>query len=408
MLTLLLACSNSVPLGSAPVSPSAVDHETVLADWIVDCHGGADFDTIGEAIDAAESEQTIDVKPCTYAENIDFGGKALVLRSTGGSANTVIEAPGGTAVRAASGESDGTAIIGFTISGGTDATGGAVYVDFSSLRLEDVLLTDNRATYLVYAESGDVELEDVTFAGNSLRNGALVYASRGGLVVHDTSFDCDNGAYGIYTGHGSAYVDDSSFACAAAASSYWNHTVGRIRRSVIDGPIAVEAETDHYDDFVVIENSIARGGISANYGSLTVRNSVIDGQVSVTNTYSLTQIEGTIFTGATCAISSAMVVIPDTDTGDTAIPDVVGPFVVRNNLFWDVPRSNCTGTDYVGVDDNIEGDPLFADFAADDVHLGSGSPAVDAGPEDTGYADVDGSRNDIGVFGGHGSMDGGW
>ncbi len=385
-----------------------MDHETVLADWTVDCRGRGDFPTIGEAIAAAEPEQVIDVRPCTYSENVDFSGKSLTIRSTGDSSDTIIQADGGTVVRVASGEGDGTSMTGFTLSGGTDTTGAGLYVDFSAIRLEDVLFTDNRGSYVVASESGDVEMENVSFAGNSLRSGALVYAVRGDIVAHDTSFECDNGAYGLYTAHGSAYIDESSFGCGAAESNFWNHTVGQIRRSVVDGAIVIESETDHYDDVIAIENSIVHGDVSANYGSLLVRNSVVDGKVSVTNTYTLTTIEGTILTGATCAISSALVVIPDTDTGDTAVPALVEPFVVRNNLFWNVPRSNCVGADYVGVDENIEGDPLFADFAADDVHTGPGSPAVDAGPEDTAYQDIDGTRNDIGVYGGHGSMEGGW
>ena len=48
------------------------------------------------------------------------------------------------------------------------------------------------------------------------------------------------------------------------------------------------------------------------------------------------------------------------------------------------------------------------DPGAGDWTLGSGSPGVDAGPDASGYADVDGSRNDIGVYGGPFSIGGGW
>jgi hypothetical protein len=412
MILSLLACAISVPLsdvGGVANAPRGVDHQNAVADWLVDCNGGADFESIGEAIDAAEPGETIDVRPCTYAENIDFGGKSLTLRSTGDSSDTVIEARGGSVVRVASGESDGTAMIGFTLSGGNASDGAAVYIDFASLSLQDVLVTDNEGTYLVESVSGDLELDDVTFAGNSLRGGVLVYSDRGGLVAKDSTFACDNGSYIVYSGHGSAYIDDSSLSCSGGYAQYWEHTVGQVRRSVVDGTLLVESELDHYDDKMVVENSIVHGDVSANYGSLVIRNSVIDGRVTATNTYTSTVLEGNVFTGATCAITGALIVIADTaDTADTAATLPVDPFTVRNNLFWDVTRPNCTGDTYVGIDANIAGDPLFADFDADDMHPGAGSPVIDAGPEDTGYEDVDGSRNDIGVYGGHGSMDGGW
>lgn len=405
MLTLLLACDVGVPLGR-PDAPERVDHEVATADWTVDCAGGADFETIGDAIDAASSEQVIDVAPCTYSENINFGGKSLTIRGTSGSSETILQASTGAVVTATTGEGEGTAIIGFTLTGGNYTYGSAVYMDFSALRLEDVLITDNQGSYVIYSASGDLELEGVTFAGNSLRGGMLIYASKGAVLANNSSFECDNGSYGAYFSHGSAYVDRASFTCDGTYATYWEHAVGRLRRSDLTGSVVVVSEDDHYDDVVTIENSIIHGGVGSTYGSLALVNSVMDGQLTASSTYTSTRIEGNVFTGSTCAISSDLVVIRD--SADTSIIYPVDPFTVRNNLFWDVARPNCDGDTYVGVDGNIEGDPLFTDYAGGDLHLGAGSPAIDAGPEDDGYDDVDGSRNDIGVYGGRSSLDGGW
>ncbi|RKY56305.1 MAG: hypothetical protein DRP96_11395, partial [Candidatus Neomarinimicrobiota bacterium] len=62
----------------------------------------------------------------------------------------------------------------------------------------------------------------------------------------------------------------------------------------------------------------------------------------------------------------------------------------------------------IGWNGNISADPMFVedyDFYGDsivDVHLQWGSPCIDAGHPDTRYNDVDGSRNDIGAYGGPG------
>ena len=49
----------------------------------------------------------------------------------------------------------------------------------------------------------------------------------------------------------------------------------------------------------------------------------------------------------------------------------------------------------------IDADPKFTDLANGDFTLASDSPAINAGPPDPQYNDRDGSRNDIGMFGGH-------
>lgn len=49
---------------------------------------------------------------------------------------------------------------------------------------------------------------------------------------------------------------------------------------------------------------------------------------------------------------------------------------------------------------NLSGDPLFVNLDSENYHLLTGSPAVNAGNPDPQYNDIDGSRNDIGAYGG--------
>ena len=64
----------------------------------------------------------------------------------------------------------------------------------------------------------------------------------------------------------------------------------------------------------------------------------------------------------------------------------------------------------IGLFGNFAADPMFVedyDFRGDtifDVHLQYGSPCIDAGHPDPRYNDIDGSRNDIGAYGGPGGQ----
>jgi hypothetical protein len=67
------------------------------------------------------------------------------------------------------------------------------------------------------------------------------------------------------------------------------------------------------------------------------------------------------------------------------------------NAWWDAPEPVWGEGVRLG-EGNFEADPLFA--GDDDFHLGVGSAAIDAGDPGPLLADTDGTRNDIGAFGG--------
>ena len=67
------------------------------------------------------------------------------------------------------------------------------------------------------------------------------------------------------------------------------------------------------------------------------------------------------------------------------------------NAWWDVPEPVWGEGIHLG-EGNIEADPFFD--GGDDFHLGADSAAIDAGDPDPLLADPDGTRNDIGAFGG--------
>jgi hypothetical protein len=166
--------------------------------------------TIQAAIAMAFDGDVIHVLPGTYEGNLDFEGKAITLRSTGGAGvTTIVPSAMGAIVRCESGEGADTAIEGFTIRFGesndygaglrcvggspsvtdcvfaqndADLGGGAVYVEEASPTFAGCTFTANRAAPFggnghggaIYVESGAPSFSSCEFAENSasLRGGA--------------------------------------------------------------------------------------------------------------------------------------------------------------------------------------------------------------------------------------------
>ena len=112
----------------------------------------APFDTIQEAIDVAPDGVTIVVRPGTYRENIDLGGRNLHL--TGIDAEAPLETPlpvidggaVGPVVRFTQGEDPNCLLAGFVLTGGRDPQAGAILFSDASPTLLNCLIVGNRTT----------------------------------------------------------------------------------------------------------------------------------------------------------------------------------------------------------------------------------------------------------------------
>jgi hypothetical protein len=398
---LLLACASSGlvgPIDPAEPQTSPGDATPAGADADapairVDCEGGGDFDRLSDAVEAAQDGDEIAVAPCTYEETLDFRGKTLRVVATDGPETTIL-APRGTAagILAENGEGTGTLVEGFTVDGGGGGSYAAVHADFSSLRLVDVVVTGGRGFVSVYGKSADLALERVEISGNSPSYGTDLYASKGAVVATELDLRCDDARVGAFLGHGSAMFDRSTVSCPRGTSMDWEHAVGRIQRSTLSGDVVILHEDDHFDDTVHLTNTVLDGSLSSTYGTLDVRNSIVTGGIALSLVYLDTVVEGSAVLDARCGITS-----------DSA------ELTVRNNLFHGNSANACGSLDDpAGSSGNLEADPEFRDPDAGDWRLGASSPGIDAGPDDDGYEDVDGSRNDVGVYGGPYSIGGGW
>src|SRR5687768_1947272 len=110
----------------------------------------ADAATLQAGIALGAPGDTIEVDPGTYSgpgnRDVDFGGKALVLRSVAGAAVTILDCQAsGRGLVFQAGEGNAAVVEGFTITNGRVARGGAIFCSGAAPTIRDCVLIANRA-----------------------------------------------------------------------------------------------------------------------------------------------------------------------------------------------------------------------------------------------------------------------
>jgi predicted outer membrane repeat protein len=148
--------------------------------------------SIQAAISGASDGQTILVAPGTYHEAINFMGKAVTLRSSGGADVTVIDGSGlnTSVVTFDSGEGLDSVLDGFTITGGTGTgaytkIGGGIFVDVTSPTIANCVLTGNTASGGggAYLAGSSGVLTNCRFEGNQTTGSDTNAGGGAGLLV---------------------------------------------------------------------------------------------------------------------------------------------------------------------------------------------------------------------------------
>lgn len=387
MLWLLLACG----VTTAPGSPADGARERKFRVLTVDCNGGADYDDIDSAISDAKSGDRIEVAPCTYEGTISFKGRAVRVVATGGPEVTkIVGSPGEPAVKAKKGEAAMAVLEGFTVTGGGGPEEPAIHVSFSSLTLRDCVISGNTGTNTLYSVAGHVVLDGCTIEDNTTSEGIILRQRRGMTVLKGSTLRCGDQGVGYTTEHGASFVDGSTIDCPGNTPVLVHNSDGRLQRSVLRGVVQIENEI--LEDSVernVIENSVLLDGARILTAHTTFRNVVSTGTIDLDG--ATVVMEGSVVTGAACGVSVA---------GEASV-------TVRYSDFWKNTSDACGGLE-LGSDHMLAVDPQFVDATNGDFHLKSGSKLVNAGPNEVGYADADGSVNDLGVYGGPLTIGGGW
>jgi predicted outer membrane repeat protein len=225
---------------------------------------GADFSTIGMAIDESEDGDTIEVMPGTYAERVAFHGKAISVIAVDGPSATLITGDGTATVWLDQGEGPDSILSGFTIQG---LGHNCMYIAGSSPRLENLVIEDCGSDSGVYGGGAQVIAASPTFASVTFQNNT---AERGGAIyVADASdISIENSAFvGNQAESGGAILVSNSVLTASESRFDSNQAhFGNAGALFMDSSI-VDIQNSHFDSN---QATFDGGAILAEGGSLTL------------------------------------------------------------------------------------------------------------------------------------------
>jgi uncharacterized repeat protein (TIGR01451 family) len=307
------------------------------------------------------------VEPGTYLENIDFSGKNITVRSSMGSAVTIIDGGAlGPVVMFDQGESTSAVLDGFTIQNGVAADGGGVQCVGSSPTIVNNTITSNLAT----SEGG----------GISCRNGSSPLIAYNVITANTATsanlFFGSGGGIHCYVGSDATIV---------------GNTIHGNSASYRGGGICIDANsTPIVENNFVFDNSARWGGGFAFQTSVTVNiahNTVSDNTA--------TEFGGGLFCrdSVSPTITNMVVWGNSSPTGaQIAIAGDAGPSSIAVE-YSDVQGGQAavhvgSGGTLNWLSGNIDSPPLFV--AASDYHLTGSSPCIDQGLGVGTNTDVDG------------------
>ncbi len=171
----------------------------------------SEYSTIQAAIDDTDNDNitTVLVDDGTYMENINFGGRAITVKSVNGSSLTAIDGgSNGSVAIFNSGETSSSVLDGFTIqNGGGVMWGGGIFIDNSSPLIRNCYFTSNSVSAHgagIYMSGSSSTVENCTFSNNSAIMDGVIYINSSAAVITNCIFTNNSVRYG-----GGIYVRDS-------------------------------------------------------------------------------------------------------------------------------------------------------------------------------------------------------
>ncbi len=337
-----------------------------------------DYPKIQEGINAANDGDTVLVQPGTYIENINFTGKNITIASLTFTtqdvsyiSKTVIDGNQSGSVVTFENEEDSMAVLnGFTITNGlSDALPGGIYCKSSSPTLENLIIINNSGGDgggIGCAFHSSPKLKNVTIQHNNahLKGGGVVCGINSNPIFENVKI-INNTAYeggGFWFFRSNPILNNVTIIGNTADAGGGIYCIDHSSPNLVNVTISGNTSGDSKG-----------GGIYCISSSPNLTNTILWGNSPQEIYFDLLP-------------SSITISYSDVQGGEKGIV---------NNYNGPVKWLN----------GNINIDPLFVNVKNDDFHLRADSPCIDAGNPDSQYNDTDGSRNDIGAYGG---LNGDW
>lgn len=327
------------------------------ADCEVDAAGGAIYTDIQNAVDDADDGDTIRVCPGTY-DFVEINRLEITVVGAG-SDDTVID--GGAHPAMAVYDSTLT-LSGFRLTGRSDSdtSTAGLYLENSTGTISDIVLRDISSTGAgILQRASDVSYENVVFADDALTELLLT------------------------TGGGSIVLKHSVFRDSEADS-----TSGTLQALYLSSDVTAEVSNNLFYNLSSDDHSTSMVQISSTSDAWVYNNTFynLEGYCAV-GIFG----DGANFQNNIVEKGTRTVCLASESTGEVKYNDVVD-YTSDYGFTLDAT--------------NLDTDPGFTDAAGGDFTLKAGfSELIDAGNPASGYNDPDGTRNDLGAYGG---PDGDW
>ena len=321
--------------------------------------GVAPYALIQDAVDAASDGDVITICAGTYTENVVLDGADVSLEGVDGAAVTNIDGGGrGSVLRVTNGQDASTSIRGLTLTNGDtygadyDDWGGGLFLFESSPTVSDMVIEWNEAGtgggIAMYGSDSVITHVDVSYNVADDYAGAI-YIDEGSPELGHLTVSFNEGNY---TG---------GLNCWMNCSMTLYNSIFTYNQCDYGIPAAMGTSSSLLFNLVAAYNSGANPS-----GTYALQAPVLYNSISYENdAYGI-----------------------GIDSATTA---------VEYNLAYQNSAGNFS---YTASATNLTVDPRFVDSGSGDFTLDAFSPAIDVGNPASAYDDLDGSRNDLGVYGG--------
>lgn len=361
--------------------------------------GSCEWDSISQGVKLSTVGSTVLVCPGTYLErNIEIFDGELSLKAVAGPAETIIDGGGTTnasVVRFKNGTTSRSyGIEGFTLRGGAPLLyGGGLYVESAEPLVKNVVIENNTAGLLgagVYIADGSPTFQHVVIRNNATVDDAGgVYLFGGAPVFEDTLFQ-----------NNFAPDKGGAFSMDAGTPIFRNCTFDSNSAQNQGGVIELQgtSQVEFYNS-LFINNYSELGHVlyfNTSGASVSFFNSVIvnNGLVGARTT--------PMALPSALAADSGTLTLKNTVVAYNAgcnVSVTAATLKENNSLYYSTGSCNTGG--FTAGSSSLTAEPQFLTYAngvPTNFHLASTSPLINAGEE--GVTDVDGSRLDIGIYGG--------